>query len=164
LALQSKLLVYAAIVALLGLLGAIFWFGSLDIPDLEEVEIELTDIEILSVNKIENTAKLTVTFLVTNPSEKTFTIPLIGYQLYADDELLGSGQYSTVDIAMPGRAIFSSGAEIPLKNTFDLSLSDVDTEIYQAILDEKISSFRAEGVITTESAWSTVEKEFNSST
>ena len=163
-ALQSKLLVYAAIVALLGLLGAIFWFGSLDIPDLEEVEIELTDIEILSVNKIENTAKLTVTFLVTNPSEKTFTIPLIGYQLYADDELLGSGQYSTVDIAMPGRAIFSSGAEIPLKNTFDLSLSDVDTEIYQAILDEKISSFRAEGVITTESAWSTVEKEFNSST
>jgi len=107
---------------------------------------------------------LSVTFLVTNPSEKTFTVPLIGYQLYADNVLLGSGQYSTVDIAMPGRAIFSSGAEIPLKNTFDLSLSDVNNEIYQAILDDKIKSFRAEGVITTESAWSTVEKEFNSST
>ena len=163
-ALQSKLLVYAAIAALLVLLGAIFWFGSLDIPELEEVRIELTDIEILRVNKIENTAKLSVTFLVTNPSEKTFTVPLIGYQLYADNVLLGSGQYSTVDIAMPGRAIFSSGAEIPLKNTFDLSLSDVNNEIYQAILDDKIKSFRAEGVITTESAWSTVEKEFNSST
>lgn len=163
-ALQSKLLVYAAIAALLVLLGAIFWFGSLDIPDLEEVKIELTDIEVLSVNKIENTAKLSVTFLVTNPSEKTFTVPLIGYQLYADNVLLGSGQYSTVDIAMPGRAIFSSGSEIPLKNTFDLNLSDVDNEIYQAILDDKINSFRAEGVITTESAWSTVEKEFNSST
>ena len=163
-ALQSKLLVYAAIAALLVLLGAIFWFGSLDIPELEEVRIELTDIEILSVNKIENTAKLSVTFLVTNPSEKTFTVPLIGYQLYADNVLLGSGQYSTVDIAMPGRAIFSAGAEIPLKNTFDLSLSDVNNEIYQAILDDKIKSFRAEGVITTESAWSTVEKEFNSST
>ena len=163
-ALQSKLLVYAAIAALLVLLGGIFWFGSLDIPELEEVRIELTDIEILSVNKIENTAKLSVTFLVTNPSEKTFTVPLIGYQLYADNVLLGSGQYSTVDIAMPGRAIFSSGAEIPLKNTFDLSLSDVNNEIYQAILDDKIKSFRAEGVITTESAWSTVEKEFNSST
>ena len=163
-ALQSKLLVYAAIAALLVLLGAIFWFGSLDIPELEEVRIELTDIEILRVNKIENTAKLSVTFLVTNPSEKTFTVPLIGYQLYADNVLLGSGQYSTVDIAMPGRAIFSAGAEIPLKNTFDLSLSDVNNEIYQAILDDKIKSFRAEGVITTESAWSTVEKEFNSST
>jgi len=164
LALQSKLLVYAAIVGLLGLLGAIFWFGSLDIPDLEKVEIELKEIEVLSVNKVANTAKLTVTFLVKNPSEKTFTVPLIGYQLYADDELLGSGQYSTVDIAMPGRAIFSSGVEIPIKNTFELSLSDVNKEIYQAVLDNNIANFRAEGVITTESAWSTIEKEFNTST
>ena len=163
-ALQSKLLLYAAIVGLLGLLGAIFWFGSLDIPDLEQVEIELTEIEVLSVNKVGNTAKLTVTFLVKNPSEKTFTVPLIGYQLYADDELLGSGQYSTVDIAMPGRAIFSSGVEIPIKNTFELSLSDVNKEIYQAVLDNNIANFRAEGVITTESAWSTIEKEFNTST
>ena len=160
-ALQSKLLVYAAIVALLVLLGVIFWFGTLDIPDLEKVDIELTDIEVLSVNKVENTAKLSVTFLVKNPSEKTFTVPIIGYQLYADGELLGSGQYSTVDIAMPGRAIFSSGAEIPIKNTFELSLSDVKKEIYQAVLDDNINSFRAEGVITTESAWSTSEKEFN---
>ena len=163
-ALQSKLLLYAAIVGLLGLLGAIFWFGSLDIPDLEKVEIELTEIEVLSVNKVANTAKLTVTFLVKNPSEKTFTVPLIRYQLYADDELLGSGQYSTVDIAMPGRAIFSSGVEIPIKNTFELSLSDVNKEIYQAVLDNNIANFRAEGVITTESAWSTIEKEFNTST
>jgi len=89
---------------------------------------------------------------------------LIGFQLFADEELLGSGQYSTVDIAMPGRAIFSSGAEIPLKNLFELNMSEVNNEIYQAILADKIQSFRAEGVITTESAWSTIEKEFNSST
>ena len=163
-ALQSKLLVYAAIAALLGLLGAIVWFASLDNPELEQVEIKLTDVEVISVNKVENTAKLTVTFLIKNPSEKTFTVPLIGYQLYADGELLGSGQYSTADIAMPGRAIFSSGAEIPLKNTFELSMSDVNNEIYQAVLDDGINSFRAEGVITTESAWSTIEKEFDSST
>jgi len=164
LALQSKLLVYAAIVALLGLLGAIFWFGSLDIPDLEQVEINLTDVEVISVNKVENTAKLSVTFLIKNPSEKTFTVPLISYKLYTDEDLLGSGQYSTVDIAMPGRAIFSSGAEIPLKNIIELSMSDVNNEIYQAVLDGNINSFRAKGVITTESAWSTIEKEFDSST
>ena len=163
-ALQSKLLVYAAIVALLGLLGAIFWFGSLDIPDLELVEINLTDVEVISVNKVENTAKLSVTFLIKNPSEKTFTVPLISYKLYTDEDLLGSGQYSTVDIAMPGRAIFSSGAEIPLKNIIELSMSDVNNEIYQAVLDGNINSFRAKGVITTESAWSTIEKEFDSST
>jgi len=164
LALQSKFLLYAAIVALLGLLGAIFWFGSLDNPELEQVEIELTNVEVISVNEIGKTAKLSVTFLIKNPSEKTFTVPLISYKLYAEEDLLGSGQYSTVDIAMPGRAIFSSGAEIPLKNTFELDMSDVNNEIYQAILDDGIGSFRAEGVITTESAWSTIEKGFNSST
>ena len=163
-ALQSKFLLYAAIVALLGLLGAIFWFGSLDNPELEQVEIELTNVEVISVNEIGKTAKLSVTFLIKNPSEKTFTVPLISYKLYAEEDLLGSGQYSTVDIAMPGRAIFSSGAEIPLKNTFELDMSDVNNEIYQAILDDGIGSFRAEGVITTESAWSTIEKGFNSST
>ncbi len=163
-ALQSKLLVYAAIAALVGLLGGIIWFASLDNPDLEQVEIELKAVEVISVNKVENSAKLSVTFLVKNPSEKTFTVPLIGYQLFADEELLGSGQYSTADIAMPGRAIFSSGAEIPLKNLFEINMSEVDNEIYQAILADKIQSFRAEGVITTESAWSTIEKEFDSST
>ncbi len=162
-ALQSKLLVYAAIVGLVGLLGVIMLYGSQDIPDLEQVEIELTDVEVISVNKVENTAKLTVTFLIKNPGEITFTIPLIVYRLYADGELLGSGQYSTADIAMPGRAIFSSGAEIPLKNIFELSMSDVTTEIYQVVLDDDTSSFRAEGVITAESAWSTIEKEFDSS-
>ena len=161
-ALQSKLVVYAAIVGCLGLMGAILWYGTLDTPELEQVEIELTNWELLSVNKIENTAKLEVTFLVKNPSEKTFTISLITYELYADGKLLGSGQYSVADIPMPGRAIFSSGAEIPIKNTFELNKSEVTNEIYQAILDNTITSIRAKGVVTTESSWSIAEKEFDS--
>ncbi|MFZ8907333.1 MAG: hypothetical protein ACO2Y5_01145 [Nitrosopumilaceae archaeon] len=148
---------------MLALMGAIIWYASLDNPELEQVEIQLTNVEVLSVNKVENTVKLTVTYLVKNPSETTFTVSLISYQLYGDGELLGSGQYSTGDIAMPGRAIFNSGAEIPLKNTFELNKSEVSNEIYQAVLDGNISSFRADGVITTESAWSLIEKEFESS-
>jgi len=164
LALQSKLLVYAAIVGLLGLMGVIFWYGNLDAPEIEQVEIEITDVEVLSVNKVASTAKLTATFLVKNPSDTTFTVSVISYELYADGTLLGSGQYSTADVAMPGRAIFSSGAEIPLKNTFQLEKSEISNEIYQKVLDDDINSFRAEGVITAESAWSTIEKEFDTST
>jgi len=164
LALQSKLVVYAAIAAMLGLLGAIIWYASLDNPELEQAQIELDDVEVLSVNKVENSAKLTVTFLVRNPSEKTFTIPLISYKLYADDQLIGSGQYSTEDIAMPGRALFSPGSEIPLNNIFQLNKAEVNSQTYQAIIDDKIASFRVEGVMTTESAWSVIEKEFESST
>ena len=145
-------------------MGAIFWYGNLDAPEIEKVEIDIMDVEILSVNKVANTAKLTVTFLVKNPSETTFTVSVISYELYADGEFLGSGQYSTADIAMPGRAIFSSGVEIPLKNTFELEKSEVNNEIYQIVLDDEISSFKAEGVIIAESAWSLIEKEFKTST
>lgn len=161
--LQSKMIVYAAIAGLFGMMGIIVWYASLDNPELEQVEIELLNVEVKDVNKIENYVKLEVTFLVKNPSEKTFTVPIIGYQLYADGELLGSGQYSTEDISMPGRAVFYSGAEIPLKNTFIVNESDINSEIYQAVLNGNVSSFTAEGVITTETSWSLIEKEFKSS-
>lgn len=146
------------------MMGIIVWYASLDNPELKQVEVKLLNVEVRDVNKIENSAKLEVTFLVKNPSEKTFTVPIIGYQLYADGKLLGSGQYSTEDISMPGRAVFYSGAEIPLKNTFVLNKSDVNSEIYQAVLNGNISSFSAEGSITTETSWSLIEKEFKSST
>ena len=142
------------------MMGIIVWYASLDNPALEQVEMELKDVEVISVNKIANTAELKVTFLIKNPSEKTFTVSLINYQLYADGELLGSGQYSTGDISMTGRALFITGAEIPLKNTFDLSKIDVKDEIYQEVLEDEISSFKAEGIITIETAWSLFEKEF----
>jgi len=158
------MIVYAAIAGLFGMMGIIVWYASLDNPELEQVEVELLNVEIKDVNKIENSAKLEVTFLVKNPSEKTFTVPIIGYQLYADGQLLGSGQYSTEDIAMPGRAVFYSGVEIPLKNTFILNKSDVNSEIYQAVLNGNITSFSAEGSIITETSWSLVEKAFKTST
>ncbi len=159
-ALQSKITVYAALVGVVALMGGIFYYGSLDNVQLEQVEIELTNVELRDVSTIDNQAKIDVTFLVKNPSDKTFTIPLIEYQLYGDGVLLGSGQYSTVDISMPGRAAFYPGVEIPLKNTFVLSKSEVNSEIYQNVIENKINNFSAEGTITTQSSWMTLEKEF----
>lgn len=159
-ALQSKMTVYAAVVGVLGLMGGIVYYASLDNVDLDQVEIELTNVELRDVSSINNQAKLEVTFLVKNPSDKTFTVSVIEYKLYGDGVLLGSGIYSTADIALPGRALFSSGAEIPLKNIFVLSKDDVNTEIYEAMIDNKITSFSAEGSITTQSSWSEAQKEF----
>ena len=157
-------MVYAAIAGLFGMMGIIIWYASLDNSELEQVEIKLLNVEVKDVNKIENSAKLEVTFLVKNPSEKTLTVPIISYKLYADGILLGSGQYSTEDIAMPGRALFLSGVEIPLKNTFILKASDVNPETYQAVLNGNISSFSADGSITTQTSWSSGEKAFKTST
>ncbi|NJK78305.1 MAG: hypothetical protein HC944_06400 [Nanoarchaeota archaeon] len=158
------MIVYVSIAGLFGLMGMIIWYASLDNSQLEQVEIQLHSVEVKDVNTVENFAKLEIVFLVKNPSEKTFTVPIIGYKLYADDQLLGSGQYSTEDIAMPGRAVFYPGSEIPLKNTFILNKSDLNSETYQAILDGKINSFSAEGIITSETSWSLIEKEFKTST
>ena len=61
---------------------------------------------------------------------------------------------------MPGRATFLPSVEIPLKNVFVLEKSEVNSEIYQDAIENRITSFSAEGIITTQSAWMTVEKEF----
>ena len=152
--------VYAAVAGVLVMMGGIVYYASLDMEHLEQAEIELASVELIDVNVISNQAKFDVTFLVKNPSDKTFTVAVIGYELYTDGTSLGSGQYSAVDIAMPGRAVFYSGAEVPLKSTFVLNKSEVNSEIYEALIDNRINSFSAEGILTTQTSWTTVDTEF----
>jgi len=158
--LQNKMTVYAAIAGVFALMGGIIYYASLDNADLEQVEIKLTSVKLMDINIIDNQAKFEVTFLVKNPGDKTLTVSVIDYQLYGDDVLLGSGLYSTADVALPGRALFYSGAEIPLKNTFVLSKSEVNSEIYEKAVNEKITNFTSEGNITTQTAWSEIDKDF----
>ena len=162
-ALQSKMTVYAAIAGMLALMGGIVFYGSLDVPEIEMTEIELQSVEVIQVNTIENTVKLQVSLLVKNPGKKTFTVPIISYELYANGKHIGIGSYSTVDIAMPGRAIFSPGVEIPLKIFMDLVRTEANSDVYQMIVDGDSIQYRVEGNITIETAWSLIEKDFQSS-
>ena len=157
-ALQSRLTVYAAIVGCLGLMAGIVYYASLDNVSLEQVQVELTDVVLREAGESE--AKLTLTFIVKNSSEKTFVVPVIEYQLYGDDVLLGSGKYSTEDVALPGRAQIFGGAEVPIKNTFVLNKDEITLEIYQSVINNEISNFVAEGMIITQSTWSVAETEF----
>ena len=162
-ALQSKMTVYVALARVFALMGGIIFYASLDNAELEQVEIELVSVELKDINTIDNQAKFDVTFLVKNPSDKTLTVSIIDYQLYGDGELLGTGLYSTADIALPGRALFYSGAEIPLKNIFVLSKSETNSELYEEAINEKITNFSAEGKITTQTSWSETDIEFSTS-
>ena len=159
-ALQSKLTVYLAIAGVFALMGGIVFYASLDNVQLDQIEIELTNVQLIDVNTTTNQAKFEVTFLVKNPSDTTLTVSQIDFQLYGDNKLLGSGLYSTADIALPGRALFYSGAEIPLKNTFVLNKSEVNSEIYEDAVNERITSFSAEGNIITQTSWSETDKDF----
>ena len=157
--LQSKLLIYAAIGGLLALMGYFVYHASLDNPQLEQVEIDLFSVEVLEVNNVENRAILEVTFLVSNPSDKTFTIPSITYELTANGNSIGQGKYSTEDISMPGRAAFYPGSEISLTNIFQLVLSDTNAPQYQAIIKGEPVQYTVKGIVTVETAWSLVEKD-----
>ena len=158
--LHSKLTVYVAIAGTFALMGGIVFYASLDNVDLDLIEIKLANVELREVDTVTNQAKFQVTFLVTNPSDKTLTVSQIDYKLYSDGELLGSGLYSTADIALPGRALFYSGAEIPLKNTFVLSKSEINLENYENAINERLTNFSTEGKIITQTSWSETEKDF----
>ena len=150
-----------AILALLALMGGGVYYASLDNEDLESATIELTSVEVLDVNSIENSATLNVTFTITNPSDLTFTVPVITYELYANGNVLGSSAYSTEDVAMPGRAAFYPGTEIPLESWFTLILTDKNQNEYNAIVSGEQLKYDAVGILTVESAWSIVEPPFD---
>ena len=160
-ALQSRMTVYVAIAGVLALMGAIVFYASLDNAQLEQAEIELFSVELIDVDNVNNKAKFDVTFLIKNPSEKAFTVGVIDYQLFTDGNELGSGQYSAMDVALPGRAVFSSGDQIPLSSIFVLTKSEINPEIYEDMINERIDSFSAEGLLTTQTSWSTIDKEFS---
>ncbi len=160
-ALQSKFTVYVALVGVFAMLGGIMYYASLGNSDLEQVEIELQSVEIIKGSLQEDQVKFQVSFLVKNPSDTTFTVSVIEYNLYNNGVLLGPGKYSTEDISMPGRASFFPGNEIPLTNIFVLDKVDVESEIFN-IIENGSNDFSAEGKIITQNTWTTIEKEFKS--
>ena len=157
----GRIILVIAILLLLAMMGGGVYYASLDNPELEKATIELSSAELRDVNTIENRATMTVTFSVTNPSDITFTIPLIAYQLYGDGVSLGSSSYSTEDVAMPGRAAFYPGTEIPLDSKFSFVQTDANKEVYEKIITGQDVVFSATGLITVESAWSIVEINFD---
>ena len=86
---------------------------------------------------------------------------MITYELYANGNVLGSGAYSTEDVAMPGRAAFYPETEIPLESWFTLIMTDENQREYNAIVSGEQLKYDAVGILTVESAWSIVEPPFD---
>ncbi|MBM3905478.1 MAG: hypothetical protein FJ354_02190 [Thaumarchaeota archaeon] len=160
-AIQSKVILYGAIGCLLAMLGGITWYASLDNPKLEMIELDMGTVKLVSENSIEGKARLDVGFVIRNPSDKTFTISRIDYELFANGVSLGKSQYSTEDVAMPGRAAFYPNAEIELPSPFTLTKTPENADQYIAITTKTPIMYSAKGLVVVESAWSLVEKEFN---
>jgi hypothetical protein len=159
----GRSILFVAIIALLAMMGGIVYYASLDNEDLSSATIELQSVELVDVNSIENRATLKVTFLVANPGEVTLTVPVITYELFADGSSMGNAAYSTEDVAMPGRAAFYPGSEIPLNNKISVTMTDVNKIVYDKIVSGEPVQYSATGMMTVESAWSIVELDFDTS-
>ena len=159
---RGRIVITAAFVGLgLGMLGLVY-YASLDNPQLEKAQLDLVNVKVLENNSIDKRATLELTFLITNPGEKTITISNINYELFVNDKDVGNGQYSTEDIAMPGRAGVYGGKSVEIPSKFNLVYTDQIANEYSMITNGEQVSYKVKGVISVESAWSIVEKPFES--
>ena len=157
------MILYVAIGGLFAFMFAMVGVSLMDIPELEKSELRLGSVEVTGVNTIENHAKLKVSFLITNHGERTFVIPVISYELFANGKSIGTSSYSVEDIPMTGRAPFYPGAEIPLDSYLKISLTESNSDEYLAIVNDESVEFSVKGQYTIETAWQLIEKEFESS-
>ena len=157
------MILYVAIGGLFVFLFAMVGVSLMDIPELEKSEIKLGSVKVTDVNSIENHTKLKISFLITNHGERTFVIPVISYELFANGKSIGTSSYSVEDIPMTGRAPFYPGAEIPLTSYLKVFLDENNGDVYSAIINNEHVEFSVKGQYTIETAWQLVEKEFESS-
>ena len=157
------MILYVAIAGLLAFLFTMMGVSLMDIPELEKSQIRLGSVEVTGVNTIENHAKLKVSFLITNHGERTFVIPVISYELFANGKSIGTSSYSVEDIPMTGRAPFYPGAEIPLDVHLKISLTESNSDEYLAIVNGESVEFSVKGQYTIETASQLIDKEFESS-
>jgi len=157
------MILYVAIGGLFAFLGAIIIVSTIDFPELEKSELELLSVNVVEVDSIDNRMYLELVFGVTNHGERTVTVPVISYELFANGKSLGSSSYDVSDIPMNGRALMLSGMQVPLVGEMTVNLTDDIKDIYEAIAAGESLDYRVTGQYTIETAWQVLDVQFDSS-
>jgi len=159
----TKIIVYIAIGALFAFMGGIVYYSTLDFPELEKSELELLSVDVVEVDSIDNRMYLELVFGVTNHGERTVTVPVISYELFANGKSLGSSSYDVSDIPLNGRALMLSGMQVPLVGEMTVNLTDDIKDIYEVISSGGTVEYRVNGQYTIETAWQVIDLQFDSS-
>ena len=144
-------------------MGAIAYYSTYDIPELEKSELELLSVNVAEIDSIEDRLYLEVVFGITNYGDRTVTVPEIGFQLFANGKSLGSSSYSVSDIPLNGRALMLSGMQVPLVGEITVNQTDDVKNIYEAIAAGESLDYRVIGQYTIETAWQVIDVQFDSS-
>ncbi len=157
------MIVYAAIGAMFAFMGGIVYFSTFDIPELEQSELELLSVNVKEIDSIDNRMTLNLVFGITNHGDRTVTVPEISWELFADGKSLGSSSYSISDIPLTGRALLTSGLEVPIQSEMTINLTDEIEDVYNAIAVGENLDYRVVGQYTVETAWQVIDMQFESS-
>ena len=157
------MILYVAIGGLFAFMGGIVYYSTLDFPELEKSELELLSVEVVEIDSISNRMYLKLVFGVTNHGERTVTVPVISYELFANGKSLGSSSYDVSDIPLNGRALMLSGMQVPLVGEMTVNLTDNNKDIYEAIAAGESLDYRVTGQYTIETAWQILDIQFDSS-
>lgn len=132
-------------------------------PNIDEIKINLSDVQITNIDNITNTIDLSVILNIFNsPNQKTATTSKIDYNLYANDISLGNGVLSFEDIPPNGRPQLSPGSTTTLKSKFTIFLSPSNKDVIDKLMEnseEKIT-WKIDGNAQIESAFVFVPKMF----
>ena len=159
----SKMIVYAAIGAMFAFMGGIVYFSTFDIPELKQSELELLSVNVKEIDSIDNRMTLNLVFGITNHGDRTVTVPEISWELFADGKSLGSSSYSISDIPLTGRALLTSGLQVPIQSEMTINLTDDIEDVYNAIAVGENLDYRVVGQYTVETAWQVIDMQFESS-
>ena len=157
------MIVYAAIGAMFAFMGGIVYFSTFDIPELEQSELELLSVNVKEIDSIDNRMTLNLVFGITNHGDRTVTVPEISWELFADGKSLGSSSYSISDIPLTGRALLTSGLEVPIQSEMTINLTDDIEDVYNALAAGENLGYRVVGQYTVETAWQVIDMQFESS-
>ena len=157
------MILYVAIGGLFAFMGAIVYFSTFDIPELEKSELDLLSVDVVEIDSIDNRITLNIIFGITNYGEKTVTVPEIAFELFANERSLVSSSYSTSDIPLTGRVLLTSGLTVPLESKMTINLTDDIKDIYESISSGDSVEYRVNGQYTIETAWQVIDIRFDSS-
>jgi len=157
------MILYVAIGALFAFLGGMVYYSTLDFPELEKSELELLSVDVIEIDSIDNRMYLKLVFGVTNYGERTVTVPVISYELFANGKSLGSSSYDVSDIPLNGRALMLSGMQVPLVGEMTVNLTDDRKDVYEAMAAGESLDYRVVGQYTIETAWQVIDTKFDSS-
>jgi hypothetical protein len=151
----------AAFVGLGGLMLFFYLYAGTYQPTLQQVNINLQSVKVLSIDKINNRANLEVDYLLVNPTTVTSTISTVNYELYANGKDLGEGHYSVEDIPMAGRPALFPGGNTTVTDTFQLVDSSNISDIYNSIIKGDSVKYESKGQVTIESTLTLITKDFD---